>query len=207
MRHQRLAIIFLVAACALTVQAQSGRRQVKPEPAAPVPSPTPEPTPTPKKEHKEPELLFFLGADRDTFASFSYSFYDAVLRGCADRLRSGSSAGVDVTDRSFSRGEAIKKAKADSKTYVVLLTLKIDDPARSYDDLILMYDVFAPGTAKVVTTGRAYQRASRTAPVVVGPGSRGSNSILYREDLLRVTGEDAGNKILKALNLDVEIPH
>jgi len=207
MRHRRLAVILLVVTCALTVQAQSGRRQVKPEPAAPVPSPTPEPTPIPKAPHKDPELLFFLGADRDTFASFSYSYYDAVLRGCADRLRSGSSAGVDVTDRGFNRADAIKKAKAESKSYVVLLSLKLDTMARSYDDLVLEYNVFAPGTAKVVTSGRSYQRATRAGPVVVGPNTRGSNNTIYREELLRQAGEDAGNRILKAMNLDVDIPH
>ena len=206
MRHRHLAAVLLVVTCALSVQAQSGRRQVKPEPAAPVPTPTPEPTPIPKKEHKEPELFFFLGANRETMASFSYSYYDAALRGCAERLRVGSSAGVDTTYKDFSRGEAIKKAKADSKTYVVLLTVRLDDPATSYEDLIVEYNVFAPGTAKVLTTGRSYQRATRTSPVIVGPSSRNS-SVLYREDLLRMAGEEAANKILKALNLAVQIPN
>ena len=29
---------------------------------------------------------------------------------------------------------------------------------------------------------------------------------MYREQLLRLAGEDAGNRILKSLHLDVEIP-
>ena len=205
MKYRVLTAAVVLALCVLTVQAQSGRRHTKPEPAAPVPTPTPEPTPTPKKEEKKSELLFFIGADRnDTYASFPYSYYDAVLRGCAGRLRSGSSASIDITDRSLSRGEAIKKAKADTSTYVVLLTLKLDTMARSYDDLVIEFVVFEPSTAKVAITGHSYMNGNRAGPIVMSP--RGSTNGLYREQLLKVAGEDAGNRILKSLHLDVEIP-
>ena len=127
--------LLLVAACATLVQAQSGRRQPKAPPAAPVPTPTPEPSPSPKTQ-KEPEFGFLVGIDRfGTFDSFPLGYYDIPLRGCADRLRSGSSARVDVAQSNMNRGEAIKKAKAESNTYVVLLRLLIDEmTARSYDD-------------------------------------------------------------------------
>jgi len=42
-----VSVALLVAFCCFTANAQSGRRQVKPQPSAPVPTPTPEPTPTP----------------------------------------------------------------------------------------------------------------------------------------------------------------
>jgi hypothetical protein len=207
MRYRAFAVLAVIAFCVWSVQAQSGRRHAKPAPAAPVPTPTPEPTPTPKKADKESELLFYIGADRnDSFSTIPFSYHDAAIRGCVERLRAGSSASVDVTNKSFSRGEAIKKAKAETRSYVVLLTLKFDNMARSYDDLILEYLVLAPGTAKVVTTGRSYTSGARTGPVVVGPGSRGPNSPLYRERLLILAGEDAGNRILKALHLDGGIP-
>lgn len=201
----RLLITALVLALSvLTAQAQSGRRQTKPEPVAPVPTPTPEPTPVPKKEEKKSDLIFFLGADRsDSFATFSYSYYDAVLRGCADRLRAGSSASIEVSDRSLSRGEAIKKAKEDASTYVVLMAIKYDSMARSYEELVLEYVVFVPGTAKIAVNGRSYLNSNRAGPISV---PRGSSNVLYREQLLRLAGEDAGNKILKSLHLDVEIP-
>jgi len=194
----------VLAICAWTVQAQSGRRHTKAPPAAPVPTPTPEPTPLPKKADKETELLFFIGVDRtDSFSTLPFSYYDAALRGCADRLRAGSSAGVDVSDKSLSRGDAIKKAKSETGSYVVLLTLKFDTLARSYDDLILEFVVFAPGAAKVVTTGRTYPAGRRAGPVIAGPGS---SSVLYRERLIMQAGEDAANRILKSLHLDVAIP-
>src|SRR4029079_449807 len=56
--HMRyLALIAVLVVCALSVQAQSGRHQVKPPPVAPVPTPTPEATPIPKKQVKN-DLAF-----------------------------------------------------------------------------------------------------------------------------------------------------
>src|ERR1044071_5757075 len=164
-----LGFIAVLLVCAVTVQAQSGRRQVKPPPAAPVPTPTPEATPVPKKEVKN-ELVFSLGADRDSsYASLPFTYYDAVLQGCASRLRAGSSADVDVSDHDVNRGEAIKKAKAETKAYVVWLNLTVDTMGSSYNDLVLEYIVYAPQTAKIVTNGRAYPRGRRAGPITVDP--------------------------------------
>jgi hypothetical protein len=207
MKYRHFALMLVFALCVWTAQAQSGRKHAKPAPAAAVPAPTPEPTPAPKKAEKQAELLFYIGADRnDSFAMLPFTYHDAVVRGCADRLRNGSSGAVDVTDQSFSRGEAIKKAKSESKSYTVLLNLKFDNMARQSEELILEYVVFAPTTAKIVTQGHSYMNANRAGPVIVGPSTRGQTSEIYREQLLKRAGEDAGNRILKALHLDVTIP-
>ena len=204
MKYRLLTTALVLALSVLTVQAQSGRRHTKPEPAAPVPTPTPEPTPTPKKEETKSELVFHIGADRnDAFATFPYSYYDAVVRGCADRLRSASSASIEVSNGSLTRGDAIKKAKAETTTYVVVLAVKFDDMARSYDEMIVEFVVFAPGTAKIAANGRSYMNSNRAGPISI---PRGSSNVMYREQLLRLAGEDAGNRILKSLHLDVEIP-
>ena len=185
MKCRPFATMLVIALCVWSVQAQSGRKQVKPAPAAAVPTPTPEPTPQPKKADKESELLFYIGADRhDSYSMLPYSYYDAAVRGCVERLRAGSSAGVDVPDKSFSRGEAIKKAKSESRSYVVLLNLKFDTMARSNEELILEFVVFAPGTAKIVTSGNSYPNGNRAGPLIVGPSTRGSTSELYRERLI-----------------------
>src|SRR5689334_21683855 len=201
--------VALLALCAMAGYAQSGRKQPKAPPAAPVPTPTPEPTPEPKKDDKKSELSFIIGADRFSMDSYPLSYFDAVMSGCASRLRNNSSASVTVAQEDMSRGAAIKKAKAETNatTYVVLFKLKLEEPARSYDDLAADFTVFAPQTAKVVTFGTAYQNANRRGPIVVGPNSRGSSGALYREDLLKRIGEDAGDRILKALNLSVPILH
>ena len=202
MKYRLLTAAVILAFCALPIQAQSGRRQNKPAPAAPVPTPTPEPTPTPKKADKQSQLLFFLGADRnDSFANFPFSYYDAALSGCASRLRAGSSADVDVSQVSVSRGDAIKKAKSENLAYVVQIKLNYDSMASSSDEITLEYVVFAPTTAKVLTSGRSYLNRNRTGPVIGGPTR--TSSMLYREQLLKLAGEEAGNRILKSLHLDV----
>ena len=207
MRYRPFATLLVIALAVWSVQAQSGRKHSKPAPVAEIPSPTPEPTPAPKKTEKVSELLFYIGADRnDSQAMLSYAYYDWVVRGCADRLRAGSSAGVDITDQSFSRGEAIKKAKSETKSYVVLINLKYDNMARTDTELIVEYIVFAPNTAKIVTQGHSYLNANRAGPVIVGPTSRGPNSELYRQQVLTRAGQDAGDRILKALHLDIDIP-
>jgi hypothetical protein len=206
MKYRLLITSLLIALCALSVHAQSGRRQTKPTPTAPVPTPTPEATPLPNKPEKEVELSFFVGVNRhDSSYSLPFPYYDAVMRGCAGRLHSGSSASVETTDRDFSRGDAIKKAKSETKTYVVLLTLSLDSMARSYDDLALDYVVFEPVTSKVITTGKSYQNGSRKGPIVVAPPNTGSVGGLYREQLLQQAGEDAADRILKRLHLNVPV--
>lgn len=204
---RRFAPLLLLALCALTVQAQSGRRQVKPPPVAPVPTPTPEATPVPKKQVKN-ELVFFVGADRNStyFQQLPLGAYDAVLQGCASRLRAGSSADVEVSDRDVNRSDAIKKAKAETKAYVVWLHLTIDTMGRSYDDLILEFIVYAPETAKIVTNGRSYLTGRRAGGVVVDPTPRRTSG-LYRQELLKRAGEEAGDRIIRALHLDVQVPH
>jgi hypothetical protein len=207
MSYRASAAVFVIALCVLSVHAQSGRRQVKPPPAAPIPTPTPEPTPIPQKVDKQSDLVFSVGADRnDSFSNLPFSYYDAALHGCAERLRAKSSASVDVSDRSVSRGDAIKKAKSETGSFVVWLSLKLDTMARSYDDLVLEYVVFTPGTAKVVTTGNSYLTGRRAGPVVVGSPRGSTNSGLYREQLIELAGEDAADRILKALHLGSDIP-
>ena len=204
-----LFCLLIVAACAIYTQGQSGRRQPKAPPAAPVPTPTPEPTPTPKKEKSESDLGFIIASDNSSvFEVLPLTYYDAAMRGCADRLRSGSSATVTVSQGNMSRGEAIKKAKAETgNTYVVLILLVLDRIyAKSYDDLEVDFTVFAPKTGKVVVFGRSYQNVNRRGPIVVGPTSRGSSGALYREQLLKFAGEQAADKILKAMKLDVVMP-
>ena len=202
-----LCCLLIVAACAISAQGQSGRRQQKAPPSAPVHTPTPEPTPEPK-EQKKSDLGFLVAVNKfATQDALPWSYYDAAMRGCADRLRSGSSASIDVAQSDMNRGEAIKKAKSETTIYVVLLTLVFDQmTAQSFDDIELEYVVFTPKTAKVVATGRTYLNVNRRGPLVVGPSRRGATSVMMREQLMRHAGEDAGQRILKAMNLTLQVP-
>lgn len=198
--------LLLLAVCVISVHAQSGRRKTNPPPAAPVPTPTPEPTPTPKKDEEKPEISFLVGTDRnDAPANIPLQLHSAAQRGCADRLRSRSKADVDAPQRDLSRGEAVEKAKASSNTYVVVLTIRLDVMARSYDDMQLDFVVFAPTTAKVVLTGRSYVNTSRVGPVIAGPTTRLPSGV-FREQWLLQAGEEAADRILKKLNLNLPVP-
>lgn len=205
--RQTTVVVLLLFACVLVIGAQSGRRQTKPPPTAPVPTPTPEPTPA-KTQQKEPDIFFYVGADRNkSYSFYPYSYYDAVLSGCSEVLRR-SSAKVDVTDRDLPRGEAIKKSKENAKTYTVLLqlteeTLGGTSGSQRYDQIELEYVVFAPLTGKIATSGRTYQNANRKGPIVIGPPGGGTTSGVYREVLLKQAGQDAGERILHALHLSV----
>jgi hypothetical protein len=203
-RYKTSLTLLILTLCALSLQAQSGRRQSKPAPAAPVPTPTPEPTPTPKEDGEKPELIFLVASDvQGGPDAIPLAFHSAAQRGCADRLRARSGAEVDASQRDLGRGQAIEKAKASSNTYVVLLTLDIDEMARS--ELHLDFVVFAPQTAKVVTTGRSYVNSTRTGPVILGPTSR-LPSGMYREQWLLQPGEEAADRILKKMNLSGTVP-
>ena len=202
---QLFSVCVLLLCCSLVGYAQSGRRQPHVEPAAPVPTPTPEPTPKPRAEQKEPDVYIVIGADRNaSFSAIPFTYFDAAIAGCAEVL-SKSSASVDPSTKSVNRSDAIKRAKADSKTYVVWLELSArtmsGTQSNSGADIELEYTVFAPGTAKIVTSGRSYQNSNRAGPVVVSPPT--STGTVYREALLKRAGEDAGGRILRALHLDV----
>ena len=199
----RVLLPSLIILFAITAQAQSGRRQSKPGPAVPVPTPTPEPTAQPKETPKS-DLGFIVGMDsHGTFDFYAPSYYTAVLDGCSDRLRKASSAKTVTTSREMNRGDAIKKAKAEKTTYVVLLRLvsfRMSGQARD-QDLEIEYTVFAPVTAKIATSGKSYQNANRSGPVIVQPPGGGTSSILYRERLLKRAAEDAADRILSALHM------
>lgn len=199
-----LLCLALIAVCVIAAPAQSGRKQPKAPPAAPVPTPTPEPTPEPKTQEKKSELGFIVASERNSgIENYPFSYYDAVMAGCAGRLRSASSATVDVAQADMGRGDAIKKAKAETTTYVVLVKLKLDQmTARSYDDLEVEFTLFAPQTGKVVTFGTAYQNVNQAGPITTGPRSRGASGPMYREQFLKRAGEDVAARILKALHLD-----
>ena len=190
-----LCLLFI----AVSVQAQSGRRQVKPPPAAaPVPTPTPEPSPEAKKK-EEVELVFLVASERNSmYTNIPLYYYEVARRACGDRLRTRSTADVDVAERDMTRGEAIEKAKSAKKTYVVLLSLTFDNMSNNHEDVQLDFLLLEPMTAKVVLTGRAYLNSNRKSPVIINPGRV---SGLYREQLLRDAGQEVADRILRKMKI------
>ena len=198
MKYKTTLFLVIFVLCALSVQAQSGRRKTPPPPAAPIPTPTPEPTPTPKKEEPKSELVFYVGTDRNVdSASIPLAFYTIAQRGCADRLETKSGAEVDAPHGDLGRGQAIQKAKSSTNTYVVLLVLDFASMPTASNELQLDFTVFSPATAKVLLTGRSYINANRAGPVVVGKQIPAG---MFREAWIREAGEEVADKILKKIN-------
>lgn len=201
-----LSVALLTALCCLSIYAQSGRRKTPPPAVAPVPTPTPEPTPepTPKRDENAIMILVAIGDRGLDMARYPSTFNEAAAIGCAERLTKQSSAMVDLARQEMTRGEAISKAKA-GKSYVVLISLiedRMSVSSSGYADLEVDYVVFAPGDAKVKASGKTYENTQRKGPLVVGPRGRAVNLPSFREEMLRRAGEDAADRILKALHLD-----
>lgn len=204
-----LSLVMVFALIALLngpIVGQSGRRG----PKTSVPAPTPAPPDVPHvPEEKKPAsenkaaLTFIVGIDRGS--GFSYVptyFYDTVLRACAERLDNAPSVSVTVANRELNRAEAIKRAKAETESYVVWMQLRGErGVSQSGDDLreiYLDYLVYAPTTAKTVTNGRTYQQMARAGGVIAMPPGRGS--VVYSEQLLKQAARDAADRILSAMN-------
>jgi hypothetical protein len=196
----------LVALLAGPVAGQSGRRA--PRSSSPAPVPTPEATPVEKPSAGEtkPALSFVVGIDRNSiFADIPLYFYDSVLRACGERLDDSPSVKVNIANREMNRGEAVKRAKAETESHVVWLQLTFDSArGQNGDDLrevYIEYSVFAPATAKVITSGHTYQQAYRAGGVIMMPKPGGRASLPYTEQLLKQAARDAAERILSALNV------
>lgn len=198
----------LVAICAGTLAAQSGRRVSKSTPA-PAPSPqspeSPQSLATEKKPSEaKPALSFIIGIEqRGHFADTPLYFFESVLRAAADRLDDAPSVKVDIAHRDMSRGDAVKRAKAENEAFVVWMQLRIDSmrsgSASDLSQLYIEYWVFAPGTAKIATSGHTYQQTFRSGPIVLAPGMPGRNNPAYAEQLLKQAARDAAARILAAV--------
>jgi hypothetical protein len=200
------ATFALIAVSGGTGVAQSGRRA--PKSSTPAPTPTPQAEPVQKKPAAETKaaLSFIVGIDREAgFAIIPMYFYDSVLRACGERLDDSPSVKVTVANREMNRGEAIKRAKAESESHIVWIQLRFDSGMGQSDadlrEVYLDYWVFAPATAKVITNGRSYQQVYRGGGVIVMPRPGGRASLPYIEQLLKQAARDAAERILSAMDL------
>jgi hypothetical protein len=199
-----IAVFALFALWAGPVAAQSGRRA----PRSSAPAPTPQAAPVEKKPTAETRaaLSFIVGIDRvASFASIPMYLYDSVLRACAERLDDSPSVKVNIANREMNRGEAIKRAKAETDSHIVWIQLRFDSGRVQSDadlsEVYVDYWVFAPTTAKMITNGRSYQQVYRGGGVIVMPRPGGRASLPYTEQLLKQAARDAAERILSAMDL------
>ncbi len=169
-----------------------------------VPVPTPEPTPTPKPAEKpKTALTFIVGIDRyGSFASVPAAIYDGVLRSCAERLDDPESVKVEVAQRDMGRGQAIDRAKAEKEAYVVWMQIRPDmtgvdngPGANPTNTIWIEYSVFAPATAKLVTSGQTY-RGNRNRSIL-----RRRTADIYGDPGLNQAAREAAERILSAFKI------
>ncbi len=202
-----VAVFALLSLWAGPVAAQSGRRAPRSS-SAPAPTPTPQAAPVEKKLAAETRaaLSFVVGIDRvANFSNIPMYLYDSVLRACAERLDDSPSVKADIAHRDMNRGEAVKRAKAETDSHIVWIQLRFDN-ARGLSDADLSevyidYWVFAPTTAKMITNGRSCQQEYRGGGVIVMPRPGGRASLPYTEQLLKQAARGAAERILSAMNL------
>ena len=184
---------------------QSGRRVRK---STPVPESTPESTPTPSpntvSEKPKPLFTFLVGLDRfNSFANIPLYAYDGVLRTLAARLAEPQWVHVGASQSEMSRGDAIRKAKAEKEGYVVWLQLSSDSisgntrNSGNLDNIVIEYWVFAPTTAKLTTSGRTYTQSQRNRIIIPGPGT----SSIYGDRYLNRAAQEAADRILAHFRL------
>ena len=174
-----------------TAGAQSGRRGTKITPQ-PVPVPTPEPTPAAFPEKSKGAIRFILGVDHyESFTSVSLGTAAGVRRSCADRLDEPVWARVESAQRTMARSDAIKLAKSEKDGYVVFLRIREDTMSSrttgTPNNAYIEYTVFAPGTAKVFTSGSTYPASGRE--VILNPRPSGIEGDYYLNRAARETAD------------------
>lgn len=189
-----LTLACLIIVSALTAFAQSGRRVRKSTPL-PVATPEASPTPTPRKSPEKPSLPVFVGVDaNNSFSNIPLYFNDTIGKSCAERLSQRSTIIVELSSRDVTRGEAVKRARNETRGFVVLLELRSDRMTTSGRDsdlsrLYIEYAVFAAGTGKQVTLGNTYQQATGVRDVIVGRNDSTSAAEYRLKQAARVAAE------------------
>lgn len=178
---------------------QSGRRVRKSEPiTVSTPEPTPSPTPSASSEKPKPRFTFLVGLDRPAaFSNLPLYYSDGVLRSVVDRLEDSPVVRVSASQADMSRGDAVRKAKAETEDYVILLELQLDTMSSNTQnsgnpDIVIEYSVLAPTTAKQVNYGRTYTQAQRNKGGILNPRS----SSIYGDRYLIQAAQEAADRIL-----------
>ncbi len=192
-----LSVFFVLMVCCLG-QAQSGRRAPKPlspptitpPPKESVPPPSPKPTP------KQQTVI----AGMETSMDFPPYMSEAVLDGFIARFNKASAVIVISGDKNMSRKEARDRAKKATESPVVLLNLSTQGVGGSigqvdFDDLVVNFTIFSPGTGKVSEHGRVHIRTNRNILGQRLPTGR------YGESLMKEAGRETADRVLSLLHV------
>jgi hypothetical protein len=213
------AILLALAACALSAgggaAAQSGRRKTPPRQTQPPPAAEPQGESESESRPRPPgasAVVSFIVMEQDdtAFGADSVTKGD-VMESFAARL--GRSASVSVTRAGRgSRGEATKRAKAETAAHVVLLALEEEFSGmggrrpgqRDERTLVIRTYVYAPQTGSLKFTDTIYQRAVRPTVGVGGVRLPVPTRTIgrYPSQLeLRQAAQDAADRVLSRFKI------
>ena len=206
-RGSRVLLITFLLVCGLSVLAQSGRRPKTPSTAPP---PATEPASTSRAKRTENEtttVKLIVGIDRYSDVSdVPLYFYRSVKDSCAGRLDDSKSVKVIPANDNMSRSDAAHRAKKEKDAYVVALELRSTSTrvgaqtTRDLNDVYIEYVVFAPGTAKIFASGKAFQRKKSLAGIVVKQPT-GRNTIADHDHWLKEAARETAERILASFQI------
>jgi hypothetical protein len=133
-------------------------------------------------------------------ASFDFPYYmsDAVWSGFIERFGKGSTV-IISGEKILNRKGASDKAKKSTESPVVLLHLTARSVGGSigqvsFDDLVINFSIYSPGTGKVSEHGSVYIRPQRNILGQRLPTGR------YGEYELREAGRETADRVLALLH-------
>jgi hypothetical protein len=192
-----LSVFFILMVCC-PVQAQSGRRAPKPlsPPTSTPPPKESEEPPAPKPTPKQQTLFAGMELSLDIPSYMS----DAVWNGFIERFNKDSSIVINA-NKNMNRKEASERAKKLAESPVVLLQLSTQSVSRNvwqvnFEDVIVTFSLYSPGTGKVSEQGRVYIGRNRSVLGQRLPTGRNG------EAQLKEAGREAANRVLSLLHLE-----
>lgn len=165
-------VLLMLVAFAGAGYGQAGRRVQPPKNDPPVPKAA-EPAAVVRKEQPEAAMISLLvGSYSPPMRQLARGAEDLLQGAVVQRLRDSKSLKLGV-EESMTRGEANKRAKAETAAYILWLELKNDrmtfDPTGRSDirteDLYIQFVVLEPKTGKVKAQGNVYLRPTSSSRI------------------------------------------
>src|SRR5262245_45284909 len=202
---RKLKFVVAVSVCLLALNlmalGQSGRKQKKNDEQPPVQGvnqpdkrvqPEPELIPEKPKEN-ERRTIMIMSSLPDAMIPVFYA--DTARQACLSEM-SRALKSIDLREASNqNRADAVKIAKEDERTYVVLIEIEADRMGSSTNGIDLRYSVFEPKTGKMISSGSGYPTQSGIGTPL--PPVGGSREQVYVE----LAGRDIARQVMKKLGL------
>jgi hypothetical protein len=170
-------VLLLLLAVSGVSYAQAGRRVQPPKNDPPVPKAAEPPAIVKKEQPEAAKVSLLVGSYTPPMRQLPMGAEDLLQGAVVQRLRDSKSLQLGV-EESMTRGEAVKRAKSETDSYILWLELKNDrmdfDPIGSRnirtEDLYIQYLVLEPKTGKAKEQGNVHLRPTSSGRIGIGRG-------------------------------------